>query len=368
MSAEFPTTPAPRRILILGGAGLTGPHQVRYALERGHSVTLFNRGRTPLPPDLAGRVEQLHGDRAAGDLRALQGRTWDVCIDNPTTLPAWARDAAQLLAGRVAHYIFISTISAYADLARPVTESSPLHAYRGPDPYAETMDTLRASGFELYGPLKVMSEREVQLRFPSAAAIVRPGLIVGPGDATDRFTYWPLRVRRGGEVLAPGTPHDPVQVIDARDLAEWTIRLAEQRATGVFNATGPAAALAFGTLLETIRDAVQAQATFTWVPTPFLQAQEVAPWSDMPSWVPPDGEAAGMMCADIGAALAAGLTFRPLAHTVRDTLAWFDTLPEPRRAAQRAGLTAERERAVLQAWHAVSPRTPPGDASAGAPP
>ncbi|MDP3761848.1 MAG: hypothetical protein Q8R01_15170 [Ramlibacter sp.] len=337
------------RILILGGAGLTGPHQVRYALARGHSVTLFNRGRTALPADLAG-VEQLQGDRAAGDLRALRGRTWDVCIDNPTTLPAWARDSAQLLAGNVDRYIFVSTISVYADLRQPPTDSSPLHTYQGPDPYAESMETLRASGFKLYGPLKALSERDVQQSFPSAAAIVRPGLIVGPGDATDRFTYWPLRVRRGGEVLAPGAPRDPVQVIDARDLARWTIHLAEQRATGVFNATGPAEPLTFGTMLETIRTALDARATFTWVPAPFLAAQQVAEWSDMPAWVPSDGEAAGMMRADIRPALEAGLTFRPLAETVRDTLAWFDALPAERRQVLRAGLAAEREKAVLEAW------------------
>jgi 2'-hydroxyisoflavone reductase len=179
---------------------------------------------------------------------------------------------------------------------------------------------------------------------------VRPGLIVGPGDATDRFTYWPLRVRRGGEVLAPGTPQDPVQVIDARDLAQWTIRLAEQRMTGVFNATGPADPLTFGAMLETMRSALDAQATFTWVPAPFLEAQQVAPWSDMPAWLPGDGDSVGMMRADIRRAIEAGLTFRPLAETVRDTLAWFDALPEPRRNTLRAGLSPEREQAVLDAW------------------
>lgn len=271
-------------------------------------------------------------------------------IDNPTTLPAWARDAAQRLAGKVGRYIFVSTISVYADLSRPGGEDDALLAYAGADPCAETMDSLRASGFELYGPLKACCEREVQRHFPSTAAIVRPGLIVGPGDASDRFTYWPVRVRRGGEVLAPGQPQDPVQVIDARDLAEWTIRLAEQGATGVFNATGPAQPLTFGGLLETIRDTIDAAATFTWVPPAFLEAQQVAAWSDLPAWVPADGESAGMMRADIGRALAAGLTFRPLAQTVRDTLAWFDALPAERRAALRAGLAPEREQAVLAAW------------------
>jgi 2'-hydroxyisoflavone reductase len=306
-----------------------------------------------LPPDLSG-VEQLQGDRAAGDLRALQGRRWDVCIDNPTTLPAWARDAAQALAGNVERYVFISTISVYADLRRPPAEDDALQAYEGADPYAETIDTVRASGFKLYGPLKALSEREVQIRFPQACAIVRPGLIVGPGDATDRFSYWPLRVRRGGEVLAPGTPHDPVQVIDARDLAEWTIRLAEQGTTGVFNATGPQPPLTFGAMLDTIRAAVNPSAAFTWVTADFLAAHKVAPWSELPVWLPGDGEFAGMLRADIRRALDAGLTFRPLAETVRDTLAWFDTLPDVRRSALRAGLAPEREREVLAAWHSAA--------------
>jgi 2'-hydroxyisoflavone reductase len=339
---------AAMKLLILGGAGLTGPHQVRYALERGHSVTLFNRGRTALPPELAG-VEQLHGDRAAGELSALRGRRWDACIDNPTTLPSWARDSAQLLAGQVERYIFISTISVYADMRLPVAEDDAVSPYEGPDAYAETMDSVRASGFSLYGPLKALSEQEVQRRFPAAAAIVRPGLIVGPGDATDRFTYWPLRVRRGGEVLAPGTPQDPMQVIDARDLAQWTVRLAEQRATGVFNATGPAQPLGLGGMLETIRAAVNPQAAFTWVPASFLQAQGVAPWSDLPAWLG-DGEDAGRQRADIPRALATGLTFRPLPETGRDTLAWFDALPAERRAAPRAGLSAQREQEVVAAW------------------
>lgn len=338
------------KILILGGTGLTGPHQVRYAVSRGHEVTVFNRGRSPMPADIA-TVEHLQGDRATGDLASLRGRRWDVCIDNPTTLPAWARDAAQLLAGNVERYIFISTISVYKDLARPVREDSALHEYRGADAFAETMDTVRASGFELYGPLKAASEAVVREHFPGAAAIVRPGLIVGPGDNTDRFTYWPLRVRRGGEILAPGAPADPVQFIDARDLAEWLVRLAEQRATGNYNATGPAAPLTFGLMLETIREALSADATFRWAPFEFLKAQGVAPWMDMPAWVP--AESAGMLRADIARALASGLTFRPLAQTVRDTLAWFDTLPAERRATPRAGLSPEREQQVLAALKAA---------------
>jgi 2'-hydroxyisoflavone reductase len=343
------------RILILGGAGLTGPHQVRYALARGHEVTLFNRGRTALPADLAA-VEQLQGDRAAGDLSALSGRTWDACIDNPTTLPSWARDAAKALAGRVGRYLFVSTISVYADLSRPVNEGSPVHAYDGADAFAETIDTLRASAMRLYGPLKAFSERVVQDAFGARATIVRPGLIVGPGDNTDRFTYWPLRVRRSGEVLTPGSPQDPTKFIDARDLAEWTVRLAEQDTSGVFNATGPTAPTGLGAVLDGLRASLRSDATFAWVPATFLEAQGVSPWTEMPAWVPAGGEMAGIMRADITRALAAGLTHRPLAQTAADTLAWFDALPEERRASPRAGLTAEREREVLAAWRSHAAR------------
>jgi 2'-hydroxyisoflavone reductase len=334
------------KLLVLGGAGLTGPHQIRRALSRGHEVTVFNRGRTPLPADLAG-VEQLHGDRATGDLAALRGRRWDACIDIPTTLPAWARDAAQVLCGNVERYVFVSTISVYRDLAQPVREGSAVHAYQGADAFAETIETVRASGFELYGPLKARCEAVVREHFPDSAAIVRPGLIVGPGDTTDRFTYWPLRVRRGGELLAPGSPADPVQFIDARDLAEWVVRLAEQGATGTYNATGPAVPLTFGAMLQAIGETLGVAPSFRWAPSGFLQAQGIAPWTDMPAWVP--AESAGMMRADNSRALGAGLTFCPLAQTVRDTLAWFDALAAERRAAPRAGLSPERERHALAA-------------------
>src|SRR5215475_10244114 len=230
--------PKPMRILILGGTGFTGPEQVRYALSRGHKVTVFNRGKTH-PGILPKEVEQLIGDRN-GQLDALKGRKWDVVIDNPTTLPVWVRDAAEVLKGNVDNYVFISTISVYADNSKPnMDESAPLAKYTGPDAMKETMATVRALNFELYGPLKALSEQEAEKWFPGKTLIIRPGLIVGPGDETDRFTYWPVRIDRGGDVLAPGDPKDPVQIIDARDLAEWTIRMVEQRATGAYNATGP---------------------------------------------------------------------------------------------------------------------------------
>ncbi|MBV9128053.1 MAG: epimerase, partial [Verrucomicrobia bacterium] len=215
------STPKPLRILILGGTGFTGPFQVRYALSRGHKVTVFNRGKTH-PGELPTEVEQLLGDRN-GQLDALKGRQWDVVIDNPATLPVWVRDAAQILQGNVGRYVFISTISVYADTSKPgVDETAPLAQYTGPDAMKETMEAVRASGFALYGPLKARAEQEAEKWFPKETLVIRPGLIVGPGDESDRFTYWPVRIDRGGEVLAPGEPGDPVQFIDARDLAEWT--------------------------------------------------------------------------------------------------------------------------------------------------
>src|SRR5947209_2545158 len=222
----------PLRILILGGTGFTGPYQVQYALQRGHKVTVFNRGKTH-PGELPNEVEQLVGDRN-GQLDALKNRQWDVAIDNPTSVPVWVRDAAQVLKGNVDRYVFISTISVYADTSKPgTTEDAPLAKYTGADPMKETRESLIASKFALYGPLKALSEAEAEKWFPNKTLIIRPGLIVGPRDETDRFTYWPVRIDRGGDIVAPGAPADPVQFIDARDLAEWTIRMVENNGTGI---------------------------------------------------------------------------------------------------------------------------------------
>jgi 2'-hydroxyisoflavone reductase len=349
-AAKAGPNPKRLRILILGGTGFTGPFQVRYALSRGHKVTVFNRGKTH-PGELPKGVEQLIGDRN-GQLDALESRKWDVVIDNPTTLPVWVRDAAQILKGNVDRYIFISTISVYADTSKPDTdETASVAKYEGSDAMKETRETLIASKFALYGPLKALSEKEVEKWFPGKALIIRPGLIVGPGDQTDRFTYWPVRIDRGGEVLAPGAPSDPVQFIDARDLAEWTIRMAEQGETGIYNATGPASPLGLGEMLKGIKTALNSNATFTWVNADFLEKQKVAPWSDMPVWIPPQGEDAGGAQISIKRALAKGLTFRPLAETARDTLQWFKSQPAERQAKLAAGITPEREAEVLAAWH-----------------
>ncbi|HEY3887624.1 MAG TPA: NAD-dependent epimerase/dehydratase family protein [Caulobacteraceae bacterium] len=336
------------RILILGGTGFTGPHQVDYALARGHTVTIFNRGKQANP--WLGRVEELIGDRNTGDLKALEGRDWEVCIDNPTTVPFWVRDAGRVLHGKVGQYIFISTVSVYASNATPSDESAALVAYTGKDAMAETTETVQASNRRLYGPLKAVSEQEAERQFPGASTVIRPGLIVGPGDDTDRFTYWPVRLARGGEVLAPGDGGDPVQFIDARDLAEWTIRMAETRTLGVFNATGPDHPLTMRGMLAGVGAAVGGDDRLVWVPTTFLDAQNVSAWSDLPVWVPGQGDTAGFARRNIGKALAAGLTFRPLASTSVDTLAWFRRQPPERQARLKAGLTPEREAALLTIW------------------
>ena len=337
----------PMDILILGGTGFTGPHQVRYAVGRGHKVTVFNRGRrqTELPDG----VEHLQGDRN-DDLKSLEGRRWDVVIDNPTTLPNWVRLSGKLLKDATAQYIFISTISVYADTSQVgMDETTPVLQYEGEtDPFALTVQ----DAGRFYGPLKALSEREAAYWFPGRATIIRPGLIVGPGDQTDRFSYWPVRIDRGGEVLAPGTPADATQIIDARDLAEWTIRMAENGEVGMFNATGPNEPRPMGEMLDTIKRALNSSATITFADQDFLAEQRVRGWSDMPVWVPMRGDNAGFMRVSVARAVAKGLTYRPLEVTARDTVAWFKTLPSERQQNMNSGLKPDREKEVLAAWHA----------------
>lgn len=339
----------PLDILILGGTGFTGPFQVDYALKRGHKVTLFNRGKR-LSPEWPGDVEQLHGDRNTGDLAALKGRKWDVCIDNPTSLPFWVRDAGRVLKGNVGHYLFISTISVYADGSKPgIAEDAALAQYRGKDAMAETQESLRGDIENLYGPLKALSEAEARKQFGSKVTIVRPGYIVGPRDDTDRFTYWPHRVAQGGEILVPGDGHDPIQIIDGRDLGEWMIRLAEAGTTGTFNACGPDYALSMDAMLHGCQAVTGGGMTLTHVSPAFLDEQQVG----LPIWVPSkDSPYAGYGAVSNRRAIAAGLTFRPLATTVADLLAWFRGLPAERQAKLNAGITREKEAELLKAWHA----------------
>lgn len=341
MPANRPANPL--RLLILGGTGFIGPHQVRYALARGHRVTVFNRGQHQ--ENWPGPVEQLIGDRDT-DLSALEGRRWDVCIDNPTKIPIWVRKAAGVLRGQIGHYIFISTISAYAANDAPADETAPLAAYTGADPMAETTASLAANP-RLYGPLKAVCEREALAHYGEAATtLLRASLIVGPGDETDRFSYWPMRLARGGDILAPGDGSDPVQFIDVRDLAEWSIRLAEQRTTGAFNASGPAEPITMAQMLAGIATGIGAAPSLVWAPTAFLRENAVAPWSDMPVWFPGQGDTRGFHRRDIGRALAAGLTHRPLPNTAADTLAWRTGIAA-RQPALRSGLDAGREAELL---------------------
>ena len=341
----------PLRILILGGTGFIGPHQVRHAVARGHRVTLFNRGQTNpgLFKGLAGIDERI-GDRAPhpGNYDALKTGEWDVVIDNPTTRPRWVREAAAAVKGRAGQYVFISTISVYAANDTPGADESAK--------VATTTTPALEDGPDyppLYGPLKALSEQEAQAAFPGRATIIRPGLIVGVGDPSDRFTYWPVRIARGGEVLAPPAG-DPVQLIDARDLGEWVIHCAERKVYGVFNATGPAARFTVAQMLEGTRAAIGAKASFTHVTSAFLEAQTppVNGWSDLPVWVPPQGDTAGFTQRSVAKARASGLTFRPFADTVKATLAFYAEQTSERKAQLHAGLLAEREAQVLAAWKA----------------
>lgn len=350
----------PLKILILGGTGFTGPHQVQYAVARGHSVTVFNRGKRQA--DLPKSVVHLTGDRNAPDgVASLKGTaTWDVVIDIPTTNPRWVRDAASVLKGRANQYIFVSTISTYAGFPTPgMDESSPLEKYTGAkDPFTLTPEEAGAGG--LYGPLKALSEQEAETHFPGKTTVVRPGLIVGPGDPSNRFTYWPVRIARGGDILAPGDGTDPVQVIDARDLAEWIIRTAEQNVTGIYNATGPKSPLTMGELVAGIRGALPGDldAKFTWVSSDFLREEKIAGWSQLPVWVAARQGNDGWSRVSIARAVAKGLTFRSLADTTTATLAWHRTRPEAEQSIPRttpppgAGLAADREVELLKAWRA----------------
>ncbi|KFL37735.1 NAD-dependent epimerase/dehydratase family protein [Arenimonas donghaensis] len=349
--ANIPKADKPLNILILGGTGFTGPFQVAYALARGHKVTTFNRGKRP-SLEWADQVEQLSGDRITGDLKSLEGRKWDVCIDNPTSLPYWVRDAGKVLAGNVGHYLFISTISVYADGSQHgIDEDSALAQYAGQDAMAETWETMRAN-MELYGQLKALSEAEAHKQFGKNVTIVRPGYIVGPRDETDRFTYWPKRIAEGGEVLVPGDGEDPIQIIDGRDLGEWMIRLAENGTTGVFNACGPDYTLTMDAAMHGCHAVTGGPISYTHVPMEFLEKNEAS----LPIWVPRAGSPySGYGTVSNARAIAAGLTFRPLATTVADLLAWYRGLPAERQAEVRAGITREREAELLKAWHAQHP-------------
>jgi 2'-hydroxyisoflavone reductase len=332
------------KYLVLGGTLFLGRHAVEAARARGHEVTLFNRGRTN--PDLFPDVERLRGDRDS-DLSALAGRTWDAVLDPSGYLPRVVRASCARLADAAGHYTFISSINAYAEPTRPgLVESD------APAELAEGASREELSG-DSYGPLKVLCEREVKEAFGSRAAIVRAGLIFGPHDPTERTGYWPQRVAEGGEVLAPGRPQRPVQLVDVRDLASWLVRLAEHRVGGTFNATGPDYTLTMERFLETCREVAGSDARFTWLDEEFLLERKVGPFSEVPLWVPEQFHA--FETVNCSRAFAAGLACRPLAETVRAALEWARTLPAGPRPAKPGvtipgALARDREAELLRAW------------------
>jgi 2'-hydroxyisoflavone reductase len=352
-----------KSILILGGTGFLGPAVVAAAQARGHTVTLFNRGKTR--PELFPGVEKLRGDRDPKKdegLKALEGRKWEAVIDNSGYYPRMVGASASLLAPNVGHYVYISSVSAYAENATPgQDESAPTATLK--DPNVEEM----GKNFENYGGLKRACEEAAEKAMPGRVANVRPGYIVGPEDRSDRFTYWPVRYAKGGEMLAPGAPTDPLQIIDVRDLAEWLVHLVETNTVGIFNAVGPQKPWNMGALFDACKKATGQKGTkLVWVPGDFLEKQGENGDGDIPIWAPYMGKYKGMHLYSNAKAVKAGLRFRNPATTVKDTLAWFNAQPAERRAKLRAGLSPERERALLDAW-AQAQRGGASDAGSAAP-
>lgn len=334
------------KILVLGGTGFLGPAFVNAAQARGHSLTLFNRGKTR--PQLFPNMEKLHGDRdpqKGEGLKALEGRKWDAVLDTSGYYPRIVGASARLLAANVKHYVYISSISAYANNDVPWEDESGPTAVMA-DPTVENM----GKNFENFGGLKRLCEEAAEKAMPGRVANIRPGYIVGPDDASDRFTWWPVRYDRGGEMLAPGSPEDPIQIIDVRDLAEWLVVVMENNLTGIYNATGPEKPWTMGGLLAACKEATGKDTKLTWVPSEFLVKNKEDGEGDIPIWAPPIGKTKGFHQRSIDKALKAGLKFRPGSVTVKDTLAYFQGLPEERRAKMRAGLSPEREKELLTLW------------------
>ena len=323
------------KILILGGTKFLGRHLVEAGLARRHEVTLFNRGITN--PNLFPNLETITGDREQ-DIEKLSGREWDAVIDVAGYIPRIVRLSAQALEKSVKRYVFISSISVYADFKKAgMDESYPVGKLED-----ETTEEITG---ESYGPLKALCEKTVQEIYGDRALIIRPGLIVGPYDPTDRFTYWPMRVKRGGDTITPDKPQTPIQIIDVRDLSEFIIKLIEENASGIYNATGPDYELMLGEFLDACKQVSGSVAAFHWASVDFLQEHEVAPWSDMPVWIPDTEEDAGFSRVDVSKAMDAGLKFRPLEETIRDTIAWAETRPTDHK--WRSGLDPVKEKILL---------------------
>jgi len=333
----------PKTLLILGGTGFIGPHLTQEALRLGWRVTHFNRGKHS--PQGVPDVETLIGDRK-GQLDSLRGHKWDVVIDDTGQIPKFVKMSAELLAPNVGYCLYISSISAYASFAKPNDENSPTGKLSNPDNEEITDET--------YGPMKALCEQYSADAFKGRASIVRPGYIVGPLDNSDRFTYWPVRASKGGEMLAPGTPQDPIQIIDVRDLAAWMMQLAQARTKGYFNAISPPRAFTMGDIIGASQRATPGAGTkVTWVPEDFLAKHWKPEELDLPPWSPMTGETAGASLTSTTRAQKAGLKTRSMQETIHDTLEWFHSLPPERQAKLRAGLEARKEADTLQSWHAV---------------
>ena len=333
--------PKTLKVLILGGTGFIGPHFVDALTAGGHKITLFNRGKRD--PEVRPGIEQLLGDRN-GQIDALKGRDWDVVIDNSGYTPSQVKATAELLKDHVKRYIFISSIAVYADFAKAgVDEDYKLAELK--DPTTEVVNG------ETYGGLKVLCEKVIETTYGKRATIIRPTYIAGPGDHTDRFTYWPVRVSKGGEMLAPGTPSDPFQYIDVRDLAGFIRTCVEKDVDGKFNLCGPQGAVTMGSLLDESKRITKANTTFVWASPEFLEAQEIigekAKGNFMPIWQAPVGDQAGLLLVSPARARKKGLKFRSLETTIRDTLEWQKKRPEDKQVL-KAGLTMEKEAELLR--------------------
>jgi 2'-hydroxyisoflavone reductase len=351
----------PLNLLILGGTGFLGPAIVRAALARGHNISLFHRGKTR--PDLFPELEHILGNRdpkIEPGLEPLKGREFDAVLDTSSYYPRMAAASSELLKDACGQYVLISSVSVYPDLSKKgLTEEDEVGTIE--DPTTEVMSNTS------YGPLKVLCENAAEKAMPGRVTNLRPGLIVGSEDPTDRFSYWPLRVRAGGEVLVPGEITDPVQWIDARDLGEFAIHCIEQKIVGRYNCCGPTNPADMAELVYGCKAVSGGDAEFTWVPASFCAEQGLAPWGHLPVWAPGEGEVAGINTVNCSKAIAAGMRSRPLADTVRDLYAWWDGQPDERRARVRAGMPREQETKSLAAWHesqkaASGPETTDGEA------
>jgi 2'-hydroxyisoflavone reductase len=334
----------PLNILVLGGTGFLGPHMVREALRRGHTVTLFNRARTnsTLFPDL----ETIKGDRDNG-LDGLKGRSWDAVLDNSGYVPRHVQDSARLLAANTDRYVYTSTVSVYADFNIHNLESSPLATIAD-----ETVEEVTG---ETYGPLKALCEKRVASEISAdKLTIIRPTYVCGPGDHTDRFSYWPIRTRKGGEMIWPGKPSDVIQIIDVNDLANFTVDCVDNNVSGVFNAVNPAGKYTMADLLEDSQAVSGTTVDPLWVSEEFLYENDLAGSRSIPIWSPTGGENGGSGTFSGEAARAAGLHNRPERETARNVLTWWDAQSEERRADMKAGLSPDREAELIEAWKAGS--------------